>query len=185
MLLAVGNLLPVKDFAFAIDILSRMKGAHLVIIGDGPEHGRLLRHAQALGVGARVTLHSAVPQPELPAIYNAGDVLLLTSKAEGWPNVVLEAMACGVPVVAFGVGGVPEIIGNRPAGRVVRERTVDALHAAVEDMLRSAPGVAVVRDYALAFGWRPVVERYRELLLEAVHSHATAARRERADAQGA
>jgi glycosyltransferase involved in cell wall biosynthesis len=126
----------------------------------------LLRQARAAGVDARVRIRPAVAQRELPALYSAADVLLLTSVREGWPNVLLEAMACGTPVVAMNVGGVAEIVGGQ-AGRLVHERTAQALRDAIDDIMRAAPSAGAVRAHALEFSWRPIVSRYREVMREA------------------
>ena len=90
----------------AIEALRHLDDVRLVIVGDGPLRGELASLARRLGVESRVTFRSSMPQRELRYLYSAVDVLLLTSTREGWPNVVLEAMACGTPVVAVDVGAV-------------------------------------------------------------------------------
>jgi glycosyltransferase involved in cell wall biosynthesis len=77
-----------------------------VIVGDGPLREALAVVARRLGVDGRVCFLATMPQAALCDVYSAADVLLLTSTREGWPNVVLEALACGTPVVAFDVGAV-------------------------------------------------------------------------------
>src|SRR5947209_1302196 len=81
--------------------------------GDRPLREELEARARALGVDARLHFLSAMPQHDLRRIYVAADALLLTSTREGWPNVVLESLACGTPVVATDVGAVPEML-TRP-----------------------------------------------------------------------
>src|SRR5262249_16871916 len=99
-LLSVGNLIPLKGHDLAIRALGRIAGANLVIVGDGPEAGNLRALAQSQGVAERVRFLGRLPHHALPELYAAADLLLLLSSSEGWANVLLEAMACGTPVVA-------------------------------------------------------------------------------------
>ena len=94
-------------------------------------------------------------QPRLATVYNAADVLVLASVREGCPNVVLEALACATPVVAAAVGGVPEIMRAPAAGRLVRERTPDAIAGALRALLADPPPRAAVRAHAERFAWGP------------------------------
>jgi len=122
----------------------------------------LMQLAAQHGVAQATTLVGAVPNTELARWYSAADVLVLASSREGWPNVLLEAMACGTPVVASNVGGVPEIVQRAVAGRVVAERSASAFAAAMAQVLDSrSPGDPQahersrqqVRQYAQGFSW--------------------------------
>jgi teichuronic acid biosynthesis glycosyltransferase TuaC len=157
LLLSVGNLVPLKGHDLCIDALAVLRATHtaarLVIIGAGPEAARLQAHAAGLGLADAVQFAGTVPNTELAPWYSAADALLLASSREGWPNVVLEAMACGTPVVATRVGGVPEIVCTASAGRLVDERSAAAIAGAVGTLLASATDRAAVRRHAEAFGW--------------------------------
>ncbi len=108
VVLAVGRLSREKGHAHLIRAAAAWKnGARLVIIGDGPERPVLERLARDLGVGARVLLPGMTN--DIAPFYGAADVFVLPSLSEGSPNVLLEAMSCGLPIVATRVGGVPEI----------------------------------------------------------------------------
>jgi glycosyltransferase involved in cell wall biosynthesis len=108
VVLAIGRLSREKGHAHLIRAAaSWQNGARLVIVGDGPEREALNRLARNLGVGSRVVL--AGPTSHVAPFYALADVFVLPSLSEGSPNVLLEAMACGLPVVATRVGGVPEI----------------------------------------------------------------------------
>jgi glycosyltransferase involved in cell wall biosynthesis len=106
---------------------------------------------------------------DLPATYRGADVLLMTSRSEGFGLPVLEAMACGTPVVAFDNTALPEVVGD--AGVLVRDGDVDALAEAVGDLLRSgsrrAELVAAGLERAGQFRWEDTVEAYRQLLVSA------------------
>jgi glycosyltransferase involved in cell wall biosynthesis len=94
-----------------------------------------------------------MPQAELPRIYSAADALVLASDREGWPNVLLEAMACGTPVVATRVGGVPEVVTSAAAGILVDDPSPDAIAAAARRLLSEPPDRNETRAYAEAFSW--------------------------------
>ncbi len=161
VLLTVGNLHDHKGQRLAVQALplvrQRHPGAQLYVVGDGPDRAHLVREAAALGVADAVHLVGAVPNTQLSAWYSAADVLILASSREGWPNVLLEAMACGTPVVASRVGGVPEIVQKPLVGRVVAERTAAAFASATLDLLQPALAAenhrAAIRQYALGFSW--------------------------------
>lgn len=164
LLLAVGNLVPEKGLDLAVHALARIPQASLLIVGEGSEARALGRLAAELGVTSRLAIIAAMPQQRLALAYSAADLLVLPSLREGWPNVVLEAMACGTPVVAADVGGVREILSDPRTGRVLPQRSVEALVAGIADILRNAPSRDAVRGHAARFDWRTVVERHREIL---------------------
>lgn len=122
LLLSVGSLLPVKGFDLLIDAVKELvaresAGAvRLAIVGEGPERGALEARVRRAGLQDRVSFVGAVPHEKLRHWYSAADVLCLASRHEGCPNVVLEALACGTPVVASAVGGLPEILGSEHLG---------------------------------------------------------------------
>lgn len=152
---SVGWLIPRKGHDLAIRALARLSKTTLLIVGDGPEEAALRRLAEQIGVAGRVRFVGALPHERLPAAYNAADVLVLASSREGFPNVLLEALACGTPVVATAVWGTPEIVASPAAGRLVPERSAEALAAALHDLLADPPPRAAVRAYAERFEWGP------------------------------
>jgi glycosyltransferase involved in cell wall biosynthesis len=113
LVLFVGNLLPVKGPDVLVDACDRLMRRGLRfncrLIGQGGMRGAIERQIDELGLADRVKLLGARPLEELPSWYRRASVLVLPSYSEGVPNVVLEALACGTPVVASRVGGVPEI----------------------------------------------------------------------------
>ena len=157
IVLAVGNLHEHKGQRLAIAALALLRAQHpqarLVIVGDGPDAPALRAQAAALGLADQVTFAGLVPNAELSRWYSAADVLVLGSSREGWPNVLLEAMACGTPVVATAVGGIPEVVQDAAIGRLVAQREPAAFAAAIHDLLASRPDRQRVRAYAEGFSW--------------------------------
>jgi glycosyltransferase involved in cell wall biosynthesis len=93
---------------------------------------------------------------DLPDLYAAADVLLLPSSREGWANVLLEAMACGTPVVATDVNGTGEVVRSRAAGMLMPERTSQCLIETLGRLRSDMPARADTRRYAEAFGWASI-----------------------------
>ncbi|MCX8006021.1 MAG: glycosyltransferase [Burkholderiaceae bacterium] len=170
LVVSVGNLVPEKGHLLALEAVARLAGVHLLLVGEGPLHRQLIARAAQLGVKSRVHFCGNVAQAELARIYSAADVLVLASAREGWPNVLLEALACGTPVVASDVGGVREIVTDGAVGHVVSERTAEAFAAAIARTLASGFDAVALRRYAERFSWTPVVQRYRQILAEAARS---------------
>ena len=141
IILSVAALIPNKGVDILIRALQILlaqkeeKNCCLVIIGAGPLRAELEKLATTLGVEKHVRLVGAVPHGELYRWYNAADVFCLASSREGWPNVVTEALACGTPVVATDVGGIPEIICSPEIGLVTKRHErefADALALALK-----------------------------------------------------
>jgi glycosyltransferase involved in cell wall biosynthesis len=138
VVLFVGNLAPVKGVDVLIEACARLAArgerfrCHL--IGQGPLRPRLEERAGAAGLAGHVRFHGALPHERLADWYRAADVLALPSHSEGVPNVLLEAVACGLPCVASQVGGVPEVAALGPV-RLVRPGDAAELADALADVL--------------------------------------------------
>lgn len=149
VLLSVGALASEKgipELIEAFNVLSiNRPGARLVVIGDGPLRAEIEELAVRLGCHERVALPGAVTDKEVAGYMQAADVLVHPSHAEGLPNVVLEAMACGLPVVASNVGGIPEVVVPDETGLLVPPQDAPALVRALEELLAD-------NDLALAMG---------------------------------
>ena len=152
-LLLVGNLQESKGQHLALQALHQLPTCRLVLVGDGPHRASLQKLARHLNVAERVLFMGQLDQDHLATCYSAADVLLLPSSREGWPNVVLEAMACGTPVVATRVGGIPDMVNTPVAGCLMPERNVPELVAAVQRLMLQLPARAAVRMHASAHTW--------------------------------
>lgn len=149
---SVGSLIQRKGHDIAIEAIAQLPETTLLITGAGPERARLQSLARRVGVSERVRFLGELAHERLPEIYNAADALILASAREGWPNVLLEAMACGTPAVASDAGGNREVIASRDAGRIASERSAKAFAAALSDVLASADRAAT-RRFAEAYSW--------------------------------
>ena len=133
----VARFRPSKDHATLLRAFARLAPdyprLHLALVGDGPLEPTLRRLAAELGVADRVVFAGPVPGALRPQI--AFDVAVLSSTAEGFPNVVVEALAAGVPVVATDVGGVRDSVEDGRTGLLVPPRDPEALAQAVARLL--------------------------------------------------
>jgi len=157
-LVAVGNLVALKRHRLMVEALVGLPEADLVIVGDGPERASIEALVRERRVTHRVRLFGHVPQHRLPDIYSAADLLVLVSTSEGWPNVLLESMACGTPVVVSDIDGISDIVAAPEAGCVLGETTADRLAAAVRDLLAAPPSRGATRAYAERFDWQSTTE---------------------------
>ncbi len=136
----VAKLSPVKGHRHFLKAAALMSKAYedvnFLIVGDGPERTRLERTADELGLSEKV--HFIGVRDDVPAVLKLMDVLVLSSLSEGSPNVVLEGMAAGVPVVAVRVGGVPEVVEDGVSGLLVDPGSAPGLSNAVLGLLNDA-----------------------------------------------
>ncbi|GAN77664.1 glycosyltransferase family 4 protein [Acidisphaera rubrifaciens] len=152
-LLSVGHLIPRKGHHLVVEAMAELPDCDLVIVGDGPEREALRALIARCGLGGRVRLLGAQPHADLPRFYTAADALVLASSREGWANVLLEAMACGTPVIASNIPGNPEVVQRREAGRILRANTLDGIAAAARELLADPPDRAATRAYASGYSW--------------------------------
>ena len=152
-LLSVGYLIPRKGHDLIIRALPALLDTDLILAGDGPDKAMLIALAAELGVADRVRLVGALPQAELRSYYGAADALALASSREGWANVLLEAMACGTPVVASNVWGTPEVVATPEAGVLMSAYTPQGVATGVDALFARYPAHAATRRYAEQFSW--------------------------------
>ena len=170
LILSVGNLVELKGHHLAIEALQKLPtNTRLAIIGKGNEQSRLEALARQLGVTDRVHFAGMVLPDQLMWWYSAADVLVLCSSREGWPNVVLEAMACGTPVVATQVGGVMEIL-TPEVGVLMAERSSTALVSALERLFAALPDRRRVRGHAEKFAWDNTSQAQLQLFGQICHA---------------
>jgi teichuronic acid biosynthesis glycosyltransferase TuaC len=152
-LVSVGSLIERKGHDRIIQAMTQLDGCELLIAGVGPEHHRLSRLIDKLNLTDRIRLLGSWPHGDLPRLYNAADALVLASSREGWPNVLMEAIACGTPVVASNIWGNPEIVSCKQAGVLIEQNTSDGIAAAVRRLFGNLPDRSLTRAYAETLSW--------------------------------
>ena len=177
VILSVGRLSQEKGHADLIRAAAILSGApeiprfRVVIVGDGPEREPLLHLASELGVTQRIKL--AGFQRDMNPYYAMATLLAVPSHSEGSPNVVLEAMAAGLPIVANEVGGIPETLEQGVTGLMVTPRSPDAMATGIlrvltddelRDRIAATARECAANDYAPSAYRRALVEFYQEVL---------------------
>jgi glycosyltransferase involved in cell wall biosynthesis len=162
--LAVGSLKLQKNFASAIDAFSRIRrdADRLVILGEGELRAALERQVKAAGLSKSVLLPGFISNPA--AIYRSADVFVLSSDYEGFGNVVVEALAAGLPVVATDCGGAGEILEQGRYGTLVPVGDTAALAAAMDSATDLTGAPHVRRSRALEFAPDRIAAQYLALL---------------------
>jgi glycosyltransferase involved in cell wall biosynthesis len=178
VLLTVAHLGPRKGHREMLYAMMTLPAdVRLVIVGGDPAGGRGRRRLRALidrlELADRVTLAGPQPYDRLPLYYAAADVSVLASYREGCPNVVLESLACGTPVVASEVGAVPDLILDGRNGRIVPPRNADAIAQAVLKLLEHPPSAEQVRRSPAVRTWTQVADDALAVLACAAGSKAT------------
>jgi glycosyltransferase involved in cell wall biosynthesis len=133
--LAVGNLIRLKGFDVLIEAVARARHRerfHVCIIGGGPEREALLALAASRNVSSYFTFVGTVPATEIPHRVSEADVFVLSSRSEGRPNVVVEALAGGLPVISTDLEGVQGMVRNGDTGWLIAVDDADALAAALD-----------------------------------------------------
>jgi glycosyltransferase involved in cell wall biosynthesis len=134
LLVSVGRLVGLKGLRVILDAMAGMSDAvHYLVIGEGPQQGALKDRAQGLGLGDRVHFLGRVERTRLPLVLAEADLMVQPSiGVEAFGISVVEAMACGLPVLASDGGGLPEIVLDGQSGRLLKEGDVAVWRAAIE-----------------------------------------------------
>ena len=177
--LYVGNLKVAKGCVDLVDafltVAAREPEVVLVVVGAGEARDEMVRRVAGARLQHRVRFVGKVEHRMLADWFVASDLLCLPSHAEGVPNVVLEAMACGVPIVATRVGGIPEVVPEW-AGLLVAPRNGPALSEALRTALNTTWDSARIAAHGQTFTWESNVERLLSLLDLSAHARTTKVR---------
>jgi len=171
VVLVVGHLIARKDPLLALQVFHAWAGSRsdalLVFVGRGALGTRVAAQAERLGLASRTRLVGELPPAELARWYAAADVLLLTSSREGRPNVVLEALASGLPVLATEAGGTAELLAGLP-GALCTSRDPGSLAQALASLLATRPAPDALRARVAHLSWEAGLEALEHCLARAV-----------------
>jgi glycosyltransferase involved in cell wall biosynthesis len=153
-------------------LLRRYPGARMSVAGSGPERASLERLAQELGIAGQVRFTGRLDSMEMAALYRSASLCLNTALVDNMPNSILEALACGLPVVSTEVGGVPFLVRHGETALLVQpgdaEGMAQAMMRLIEDNDLRETLVRNGRDYVKAFTWERVcaqwLDTYRDAL---------------------
>jgi len=173
LVLVVGHLIERKDPLLALQAFAAaaraLPNARIAFVGRGPLQDALLARAVELGLERRMQLVGEAPPQTLALWYGAADVLLLTSRREGRPNVVLEALSSALPVLATDAGGTRELLRAVP-GALAESRDPDVLGARLREILHAPPDRELLRTQARSFGWEAGLDALEALLAKSIEA---------------
>jgi len=172
-IVSVGALIPSKGHQFLVRAFGQIAARHpdmrLAILGEDPLRSELEKLISELGLRDRVQLPGKRPNEELRLWYSAATASCLASAGEGWPNVVTESLACGTPVVATRVGGIPEILHSSELGILV-EQSVDSIAAGLEEALSRSWDRETISQRTLARTWETVAAEVEDVFKAALRA---------------
>ena len=172
ILLCVANLLPIKghsDLLHAFKIVRRNHkiDAQLVLVGEGPLRKSLTEEARTLGILEYVKFAGSCKHDQVPQWINASDAVCLASHNEGLPNVLVEALACGRPVVATKVGGIPELVSSPQYGRLVDAGDSLSMAQSIREVLGCVWEPEILAACPEVISWQESATALRDVLLRA------------------
>lgn len=180
IILSVGELIPRKGFHVlirALELLVREHGRQnirLIIVGEGAYRKTLEGLIASLKLVKHVRLAGSVPHAELYKWYSAADLFCLASDREGWPNVILESLACGTPVVATAIWGTPEILTSDKVGILTKREVRDMAEKLSLALDRFWQSHEIV-DFARAYAWEKVALSVSHVLAQVLNGKANIA----------
>jgi glycosyltransferase involved in cell wall biosynthesis len=171
-ILFVGNFLPIKNPHILLEAHARLRAipelreAQLLLAGGGPLEPELRSLAEKLGHASGVHFTGRHDANGIARLMRTADVLALPSDNEGVPNVILEAFASGLPVVASRVGGIAEVHRHDFLGQLTPPRDVPALAAALQKTLLTPPDRKRIAEFGRTFTWHATADAYHRLLAQ-------------------
>lgn len=164
IVLFAGRLEPVKGLPQLLKaVLKLPPGIHLVLVGGGSQRKKLEKMSIQLGVYERIIFRGPIEHDHLCQYFQAADLVVLASVSEGWPTIILEAMACGKPVVSPAVGGVPEVINGNRLGILTENNDPEVLARAILNALSIHWDSSYIQNYARKYSWKSIAEDYLNL----------------------
>lgn len=134
-----------------------------IVVGDGPEYNEIVSQINAEGLDSQVHLKGRIPHRDVSRFFAVADVFFMPSDEEGFPHVLLEAMASGVPYVATEVGGVREISPQSQQPYIVADRSPESLESTLRSLLTDPPAKETLQEHVVGYDTSTVVPQYVEV----------------------
>ncbi len=158
------------DLLHAMDLAIKDVPFRLVLVGEGAQRGELEEEVKRRGMRQRVRFEGYQPESRMPLYYSAADVVCLPSHREGWPDAIMESFACGCPVVATTVGGVPDMMALSGAGLLVPPASPDELALALKQALQREWNRDEIARAVAGFTIEGTARRYLEICEQAIEA---------------
>jgi glycosyltransferase involved in cell wall biosynthesis len=157
-------------------VVERRPGVSLIVAGDGVQGPACHALARSLGISRYITFTGALTASGVSDVLATADLVLNTSSEDNIPNAILEAFACGVPVVTSAVGGIPDLVGDDERGYLVRDRNPESFAAAVDRCISDPTGtlrrVEAARLWVEGLCWASLRNQYLDALVKPLLSAA-------------
>jgi glycosyltransferase involved in cell wall biosynthesis len=176
IILSVGSLIPRKGFDLLIEampkLIRQVDDICLYIIGEGPLRRYLQQKITDLKLEPYIKFVGEIPNHELRIWYSAADVFCLASSREGWPNVIMESLACGTPVVATNVWGTPEILTSPNVGILV-ERRPESILKGLRNALNKEWDREKIHNHVAGRTWNAVAQEVEAIFRPLLINHSS------------
>jgi glycosyltransferase involved in cell wall biosynthesis len=169
IIIFVGRLHVVKGLEYLINAVNKVKNDNLklFIIGDGTERENLEKLSKKLNIENYIEFCGEIPNEKIPEYLTASDIFVLPSLSEGFPNVLLEAMTCGLPVIATKIKGLDEIIEEGINGYLINPKSSEQIAEKIEFISKNKTIYKTISQNnkirASEFSWDPVIDRLDEI----------------------
>lgn len=168
--LYVGRFQPEKNLCFMFECLAKCakkidRAFVLHMVGEGPQKKELFNLAENSGLNDQIKWHGWLDRNQLPKMYQNADCLIMPSRYEGMSNVILEAMACGLPVIASRVDGNIDLVDNGNTGYLLPREGSDAYKSALQSVMENQElafqmGVKANKKVLSDYNWKAIAEKY-------------------------
>lgn len=170
ILLSIGNLVEIKGHKYLVDAVNKVskkrKDIFCIIIGRGIEKDNLQNKIDYYHLNNTIKIINGVKHDDVPTWMNACDLFVLPSLDEGFPTVIPEALACGKPVIASRVGGVPEIVNDEYIGKLFQKKDIDDLATVIIDALNKEWYHERIIKYAKEYTWDNIANKIKYVYKE-------------------
>lgn len=164
--LGIGSLIELKQFHILIKAFSQLPitKKRLILLGDGPLRQELEQLALSQGCGDLIDFQGHVPHSQVPDYLALADILTITSRSEGWPTIIFEALACGTYIIATPAGGIPEALFDKRYGTLSKDFNEQSFAKALHEGTSNSSTPKNDRiQYARQHSWQKIASQYESI----------------------